>query len=196
MTNKKIVRWNARPMVLIRPDGSAEHIPSIQRTMDILGVTDRRTFQKIVRKRWIHNGMRVIYEDDWSPTADYSFRFTTQEEENERRQRRADIQRRETRRAHYANDKRLRAYYVSQAKTKAADPSCKFGKGSPLVPVYCLDDNTVYPSIKAAAEAIGCAKAQISQAMKRFGRVRGKKFVRYENVKDIIEYAKQDYHEE
>lgn len=112
-------------MVLIRPDGSAEHIPSIQRTMDILGVTDRRTFQKIVRKRWIHNGFRVMYENDWSPTADYSFRFTTQEEENERRQRRADIQRRETRRAHYANDKRLRAYYVSQAKTKAADPSCK-----------------------------------------------------------------------
>lgn len=180
-------------MVLIRPDGSAEHVPTIQRTMDILGVTDRRTFQKIVRKHWVHNGRRVMFESDWSPTADYSFRFTTQEEEMERRRRRADIQRQATRRAHYANNEEMHAYYIRQAKDKAADPECKFGKGSPLVPVYCLDNNTVYPSIKAAAEAIGCAKAQISQAMKRFGRVRGKKFLRYENVKDVIEYAKQDF---
>jgi hypothetical protein len=71
---------------------------------------------------------------------------------------------------------RRKKKYSETAYRLAHDPNCRFGKVIGRKPVICITNGTEYPSIKAAAIALGLPKNQISGALTRNGTVHGYKF--------------------
>ena len=71
---------------------------------------------------------------------------------------------------------RRKKKYSETAYRLVHDPNCRFGKVTSRKPVLCVTTGTEYPSIKAAALALGIPKNQISGALTRNGTVHGYKF--------------------
>lgn len=166
------------PVILIRPDGHTIRMPSVVAAQKFLGLKNRDMISRAIRKGYAKRGYRLMYEKDFSPIGDYSFRLSTFRDEEGRatpallRFRRMIQEKNMT-----PEQKRKRTERCRRQSLKmAADPNCRWGKGCKLHPIHCETNGKDYTSIKEASADLGIPSNQISLAIKRRGAAHGYKF--------------------
>lgn len=168
----------SRPVVILYPDGSHRVMPSVAQTVKYLGWANRGMVTRAASKGYVKDGVKLMYEEDWSPLGDYHFRANTQFRD---RQGRAtpEMMRyyRRLQEKNMTDEQRQKKKEQSRqiALKNLADPNNKFGKLR-AKPLYCLTNNTVYASAKQASEILGIPTNQIYQSMRSGMKCHGYKF--------------------
>lgn len=166
-----------RSIVILYPDGSHRIMPSVAQAAKYLRWANRQMVTRAATKGFVKDGVKLMYEEDWSPLGDYHFSATQSRDsqgratpEMMRRLRRlqernmTDEQRRK---------KKERARQI--ALKNIADPNNSFGR-PPAKPLYCLTNDTVYASTKQASETLGIPASLIYNAMSKGNKCHGYRF--------------------
>lgn len=185
----------SRPVVIISPNGSCKHMGSVGEAQVFLGLRNRQQVTRAIRKGYVKHGFRLIYEEDLSPRADYSFKTPELRDDNGRslpEQLRLYRRRQELYMTDKQREERSRRAREC-AFRQANDPNNRWGKGGRSIPIYCVTNNKRYNSIKEASIDLCIPYNQIVLAMHRNGTAHGYKFYRQDawdnagrNIQKII----------
>lgn len=172
--------FQKHPVVVIAPDGTATHLPGIAEATRFLKVKNRQMVTRAILGGYSKHGYKVMYEEDWSPFADYSFR-PPMTRDDEGRMNRMGLKMARARQEHNMTDeqKRRRSEMFRELSIRMAhDPNSNWGKGNGRKPIHCVNNNKDYHSVAAAARDIGVRPSSISNALTKGFKVHGYKFYR------------------
>ena len=75
-TIKGVRGWTKHPVVDISPNGEAKHFDSITAAQRFLKYPKKsQAVLKAIQRKYPVRGYKIMYEEDWSPLGDYSFRL-------------------------------------------------------------------------------------------------------------------------
>ena len=176
---KGVKGFAKHPVVAIAPSGEAKHFDSITAVQRFLKYPKKsQAVGRAIKRKYPVIGYRVMYEEDWSPLGDYSFRLPCDRDFDGhpttalRRQRALRAWQNKT------EEERQKKREWGREHVRKMREEGKWLSGHKPVPVYCLTLKKYFPSVTVAAEELGVSRSAIFQAMKRNRPVRGFKFYR------------------
>ena len=176
---KGIKGFTKHPVVAISPDGEAKHFDSITAVQRFLKYPKKsQAVGKAIKRKYPVRGYRIMYEEDWSPLGDYSFRLPCDRDFDGhpttalRRQRALRAWQNKT-----EEEKQKKREWGREHVRKMREEG-KWPNGGKPVPVYCLTLKKYFPSMTVAAEELGVSRAAICKALERNRPVRGFKLYR------------------
>ena len=166
------------PVVLIKPSGEVLRLPSVVAAQKFLGLRNRQMVSRAIRGKYAKRGYKIMYEKDYSPLGDYSFRLSEmRDDEGYAKPELLRIYRKRQEQMMTDEQRRRRSERCREvSKRQAADPNSKWGKGTNYHPIHCETNGKDYASIKDAVEDLGIPSNQISLAISRNGTTHGYKF--------------------
>lgn len=176
---KGVKGFTKHPVVAIAPDGKAKHFDSITAVQKFLKYPKKsQAVGKAIKRKYPVRGYKIMYEEDWSPLGDYSFRLPCDRDFDGhpttalRRQRALRAWQNKT------DEERQKIREWGREHVRKMRAEGKWPTGHKPVPVYCLTLKKFFPSITDAAKELGVSLSAICQAVKMNRPVRGLKFYR------------------
>lgn len=178
-TIKGVRGFTKHPVVAISPNGEAKHFDSITAVQRFLKYPKKsQAVLKAIKRKYPVRGYKIMYEEDWSPLGDYSFRLPCDRDFDGhpttalRRQLAIRAWQNKT------DEERQKVREWGREHVRKMRAEGKWMRGHKPVPVYCLTLKKYFPSITDAAEELGVSLSAICQAVKMNRPVRGLKFYR------------------
>ncbi len=168
-----------RPVVIIKPTGEAIHLPSVVAAQKYLGLRNRQMVTRAIRNGYAKRGYKLMYREDFSPLADYSFRVSELRDDEGRATPAMMRRYRMMQEKNMTDEQRRKKSERSRRQSieMAADPNSRWGKGfNRFHPIHCETNGKDYQSMKEASKDLGIPSSQISMAIKRCGTTHGYKF--------------------
>ena len=178
-TIKGVRGWTKRPVVAISPNGEAKHFDSITAVQRFLKYPKKsQAVGKAIKRKYPVRGYKIMYEEDWSPLGDYSFRLPCDRDFDGHPT--TALRRQSAIRAwqNKTEEERQKIREWGREHVRKMRAEGKWPKGHKPVPVYCLTLKKFFPSITDAAKELGVSLSAICQAMKRNRPVHGFKLYR------------------
>ena len=178
-TIKGVRGWTKHPVVAISPNGDAKHFDSITAVQRFLKYPKKsQAVGKAIKHKYPVRGYKIMYEEDWSPLGDYSFRLPCDRDFDGHPT--TALRRQRALRAwqNKSEEERQKKREWGREHVRKMREEGKWLSGRKPVPVYCLTLKKYFPSMTVAAEELGVSRSAIFQAMKRNRPVRGFKFYR------------------
>lgn len=166
-----------KPVVIIRPDGEKiRTYPSINSCARAIGVS-RQNMSEDCKSGYLCRGYKIMFEDDWSPLGDYSYKPKKGRDIYGRLQKGHKLfalyygmQTKEAR-------EKLRKARSELSKKRCADPNSRWGGGKRnLKKVWCSTTGQHFESIKEAAECHHITRGYLSYAIHKGKITKGLKF--------------------
>lgn len=178
ITTRGVQGFKCRPVLCLHPDGTIKaRFPSVGAAAKAVGARDRHTITNACHGKYRCRGYKWYYEDEYVPYADYRYRLRTGRDAYGRLQKGNHL--RIGARLSPEAAERRREQARQRSFLMAHDPNSNWGKSfTKLKPVRDVTTMTDYPSIKAAASALGVPQHYISGAISRNGITRGHKFIK------------------
>lgn len=137
--------FQRRAVIEILPDGSVgRRWDSVGAATKALNLRDRHSVTNACNGRFFCRGTKLMYEDDWSPLADYHYHRSGMRDIYGRLlpcHHANATMRKMSAAAMEARRQRSRALSARMCR----DPDSRWGKGSALIPVRCETDGKEYP---------------------------------------------------
>ena len=178
-TIKGVRGWTKHPVVAISPNGEAKHFDSITAVQRFLKYPKKsQAVGKAIKHKYPVRGYKIMYEEDWSPLGDYSFRLPCDRDFDGHPT--TALRRQSAIRAwqNKTEEERQKIREWGREHVRKMRAEGKWPKGHKPVPVYCLTLKKFFPSITDAAKELGVSLSAICQAMKRNRPVHGFKLYR------------------
>lgn len=178
-TIKGVKGFSKHPVVAISPNGEAKHFDSVTAAQMFLKYPKKsQAVGKAIKRKYPVRGYKIMYEEDWSPLGDYSFRLPCDRDFDGHPT--TALRRQSAIRAwqNKTDEERQKIREWGREHVRKMRAEGKFLSGHKPVPVYCLTLKKFFPSITDAAKELGVSLSAICQAMKRNRPVRGLKFYR------------------
>lgn len=173
---KGIQGFQPKKVIAINPDGSVyKRFDSVKSAVLFFGFSNRHPVISACQGKSFCRGLKLMYEEDFVPWADYRYR----------RPRGRDIYGRlEAGNGLCYSFRKPSEEYIKVKREKmrelslrmSRDPNSAWGKGSKLKPVICIETGERFPSFVAASEKFGVKSSEISMAIKRGGKCHGHTF--------------------
>ena len=176
-TIKGVRGWTKHPVVAISPNGEAKHFDSITAAQRFLKYPKKsQAVGKAIKRKYPVRGYKIMYEEDWSPLGDYSFRLPCDRDFDGHPT--TALRRQSAIRAwqNKTDEERQKIREWGREHVRKMREEGKFLSGHKPVPVYCLTLKKYFPSITDAAKELGVSLSAICQAVKMNRPVRGLKF--------------------
>lgn len=173
-TIKGVRGWTKHPVVAISPNGEAKHFDSITAVQKFLKYPKKsQAVLKAIQRKYPVRGYKIMYEEDWSPLGDYSFRLPCDRDFDGHPT--TALRRQRALRAwqNKSEEERQKIRKWGREHVRKMRAEGKFLSGHKPVPVYCLTLQKCFPSMTVAAEELGVSCAAICQAVKKNKPVRG-----------------------
>lgn len=178
-TRKGVQGFVKRPVLMIAQDGTiAREFESVAECMRVLGIKYSNSLAYAIKHNQLCAGHKLIYEDEFSPLADYRWRPTAGRNKNGTLAKGHKLGYLFYRRTSEECKQQKRIRSKATSTKLAADSNSRWGKGGSLIPILCVTTGKEYKSIKEAALSLGIPQYYISSAISRGGTTRGLKFRR------------------
>ena len=165
---KGVQGFAKHPVVAIAPNGEAKHFDSITAVQRFLKYPKKsQAVGKAIKRKYPVRGYRIMYEEDWSPLGDYSFRLPCDRDFDGhpttalRRQRALRAWQNKT------EEERQKKREWGREHVRKLREEGKWLSGHKPVPVYCLTLKKYFPSITVAAEELGVSCSAIFKAVEK-----------------------------
>ena len=178
-TIKGVRGFTKHPVVAISPNGEARHFDSIRAVQRFLKYPKKsQAVGKAIKRKYPVRGYKIMYEEDWSPLGDYSFRLPCDRDFDGHPT--TALRRQSAIRAwqNKSEEERQKIREWGREHVRKMREEGKWPRGHKPVPVYCLTLKKYFPSITDAAKELGVSLSAICQAVKMNRSVRGLKFYR------------------
>lgn len=165
-----------RPVVVLNPDGSIfRRFPSVGATQNFFHLKRRSSVSSACQGKSFCRGYRMLYAEDYIPAADYH--YTRRRFRDDHGHLLPGHQLALLRKEPSEETKRQKSLRAAEiARRLAQNPSSRWGKGSPLKPVRCIETGEEFPSITAAADKLGASAAYLSFSIARGRKCHGLTF--------------------
>ena len=176
---KGVKGFTKHPVVAISPNGEVRHFDSVTAVQRFLKYPKKsQAVLKAIKRKYPVRGYKIMYEEDWSPLGDYSFRLPCDRDfdghPTTALRRQSAIRAWQNKTAE--ERQKIREWGREHVRKMRAEG--KWPTGHKPVPVYCLTLKKFFPSITDAASELGVSLSAICQAIKQNRPVRGLKFYR------------------
>ena len=176
---KGVKGFAKHPVVAISPNGDAKHFDSVTAVQRFLKYPKKsQAVLKAIHRKYPVRGYKIMYEEDWSPLGDYSFRLPCDRDFDGhpttalRRQLAIRAWQNKT------DEERQKIREWGREHVRKMREEGKWPNGGKPVPVCCLTLKKYFPSMTVAAEELGVSLSAICKAVKMNRPVRGLKFYR------------------
>lgn len=176
---KGVKGFAKHPVVAISPNGEARHFDSVTAVQRFLKYPKKsQAVLKAIQRKYPVRGYKIMYEEDWSPLGDYSFRLPCDRDFDGHPT--TALRRQRALRAwqNKSDEERQKIREWGREHVRKMREEGKWPRGHKPVPVYCLTLKKYFPSMTVAAEELGVSLSTICQAVKMNRPVRGLKFYR------------------
>lgn len=178
-SEKGVRGWKKHPVVAISPDGKAKHFDSVSAVKRFLQYPkESQAVGYAIKRQFPVRGYRIIYEEDWSPLGDYSFRLPCDRDFDGHP---TSVMRRQIALRKWRNmseEKKQKVREWGREHVRKLRAEGKLRSGNKPVPVYCSTLNKFFPTVTEAAKEIGTSASNLCKAIRTNRPVHGLKFYR------------------